>query len=119
MKTAIETSIKDNVKRAATSSKFPDVDWLKSVGFKIDETEKVTYATIVIDDYDKTSAKAHVDLRLSLHKADPDEWITDVISYNEQDEEENAVGLVGSWLKTRAEVVRLCKALGVQLWRGN
>ncbi len=111
------TSVHDIVRRSSTSQRFPDAEWLQSIGFVITETKHSTHATIVIDDYDKTSSKAHVDLRLALHRSDPDEWITDVISYNERGVEENAVGLVGSWLKTRAEVVRLCKALGVQLWR--
>jgi hypothetical protein len=105
------------IKKGTNSKKWPDADWLESVGFVMSETKMSHDATITICSFDGVCGKAKVVLRMSCHKVAPDEWVTDVISYNERGKEENSVGLVNSWLKTRGEVVRLCKALGVESWK--
>lgn len=114
---ASRASVESVVRRSSTSQRFPDAEWLQSIGFAMSQTKHCEKATITIDDYDRTCGKARVELWLCLHRSDPSEWITGVVSFSESGKQESATGLVGSWCKTRAEVVRLCKALGVQLWR--
>jgi hypothetical protein len=43
--------------------------------------------------------------------------LTDVESYDELGRLQATVGLVESWVTTRAELVRLCIALGVESWK--
>ena len=105
-------------KRSADSQEFPTPEWLQSVGFSMSETNRARRARIVIDNYDDNCGNARVELKLSWFKMAEREWVADVESYSENGTMENAVGLVGSWPTTKAEVFLLCRALNVQSWRG-
>ena len=97
-----------------------DGEWLQAIGFterpcRFANHEGGKYFSIVADDFDGTSNKARVELHLSSY-LDDGVWVTDFVSYGVEGEVENQVGLVGSWCKTRADVVRLCEAL-IESWR--
>lgn len=71
-----------------------------------------------IGSFDGTFDDAKVTLRLQhFEKHFPGEWVTDVESYDELGRLQATVGLVESWVTTRAELVRLCIALGVESWK--
>lgn len=93
-----------------------DGEWLSAMGFSMSRSPRgnIKWASIIVDDYGKTHGKAHVALSLTTYF--DDEWVTDLFSYNKDGEEENCIGLTGSWCKTRADVVRLCTAL-IEDWR--
>lgn len=110
--------MKDIINKARQSKEFPDSDWLKSVGFTMSEAKHAHVATITIGSFDGTFDDAKVTLRLQhFEKHFPGEWVTDVESYDELGRLQATVGLVESWVTTRAELVRLCIALGVESWK--
>jgi hypothetical protein len=111
-------TLQEAIKKGTNSKKWPDADWLESVGFVMSENKHAHIARITVDSYSDCCGDAKIVLRLQHFKSQKtDEWVTEVESYNEKGKLESAVGLVGSWLTTRAELVRLCKALGVESWR--
>lgn len=100
----------------ADDDEAADIEWLDRVGFdcRIFRPSGRQTATILIDDFGKTAGAAHVDLQL-VRGRPPEEWVTDVYSFGEDGTLESCVGLVRSWCKTRGDVRRLCRALGVEL----
>lgn len=110
-----ETDIEAVLRLDCRSQEFPSEEWLKSIGFVITESERAIFATILLDDYSGEFTPARVELRLMLSADQTDEWITDVVSLDEN-EDASAVCLVNSWCKTKADVIRLGKALGLKAW---
>lgn len=115
----MKESFFDIAKKSSESNEYPSPEWLESIGFSLSETNRAKIARIVIDDYDDNCGKARVELKLSWFNMAEKEWVADVESYSEGGTMENAVGLVGSWPTTRAEVFLLCRALNVQSWRAK
>lgn len=110
-----ENDLQSILRQGERSQEFPSKEWLQSIGFVIRETEHAIFATALLDDYSGECPPARVELRLMLFADQTDEWITDVISYDEE-EDMSSVGLVNSWCKTKADVIRLGRALGLKAW---
>lgn len=94
-------------------------EWLEFVGAKIVPFKAGVSANFLIEDYGGTEGNARVELHLVAHydkgMLQTDEWITDVVSYGNDGEHEEGVGLVRSWCRTRGDVRLLCQALGIPL----
>ena len=114
-KLAEESDLQQLLRQSERSQVFPTDEWLQSIGFKITETEHAIFATALLDDFSGEYPPARIELRLMLFADHTDEWITDVVSYDEE-EAISSVGLVNSWCKTKADVIRLGRALGLKAW---
>jgi carbon storage regulator CsrA len=110
-----ETDIKAILRLDCRSQEFPSEEWLQSLGFVINESEHALFATALLDDFSGNCHPARVELRLMLFADQTDEWVTDVVSYDASGTA-SSVGLVNSWCKTKADVIRLGKALGLKAW---
>jgi carbon storage regulator len=110
-----ESYIQKTLRESCNSQEFPSEEWLQSLGFVITESEHAIFATILLDDFSGEFTPARIELRLMLSDVQTDEWITDVVSV-EESENTSSIGLVNSWCKTKEDVIRLGKALGLKAW---
>ena len=114
-KPAAECDLQQMLRQSSKSQEFPSEEWLQSIGFVLTETEYAIFATALLDDYSNECPPARIELRLMLFADQTDEWVTDIMSYDEE-EAVSSVGLVNSWCKTKADVIRLGRALGLKAW---
>jgi carbon storage regulator CsrA len=111
------TGVQEILNRDARSHVFPDVEWLQSVGFSISETKHAVVATIVIEDFNNEFGQSRVELALSLLNNSQEEWTADLVSVDENGQTIAEIGLVRSWPKTRADVIRLGMAMNIKSWQ--